>query len=467
MNLLSIFEQRKGFFLKNPYPSIKARREHLLSLKGILQEHAYDLARAVNEDFSGRAQAETLFLEVAPVIKAIEYCVGNLSKWTRPRKRRVSWYLKSSKACLIAQPLGVIGIITPWNYPIYLALTPLAYALASGNQCMIKCSELTPATGELLAHLISQHPTLHACVTIVNGSTEIAKEFAGLPFGHLLFTGSTEVGKQVMAAASSNLTPVTLELGGKSPALISRTVDVTLLDRLFMGKLFNAGQTCIAPDYVLLPKGMEAQFEKLFGEFLEKHYPNLMDNANYTSIISEHHRERLESLLADAANRGARLVEYGQSQKNTCKLPVYLLFDVNPDMAIMKEEIFGPILAVSSYESFQNALDSILEKPNPLSLYYFGNAREEIRFLQCNTLSGALVINDTIMHLAIDDLPFGGVGNSGMGHYHGEEGFNTFSKLKPVFTQGRISPVTWFYPPYGKLLTFFLRYFIGIKAEKK
>ena len=467
MNLLSIFENKKESFLKNSYPLIAERRDNLLALKRLLQTRASDLARVINADFSHRANAETLFLEVAPAIKAIEYCIANLCKWTKPRKRHIAWYLKPSKACLIAQPLGVIGVIAPWNYPIYLSIVPLVYALAAGNHVMIKMSELTPTTGLLLEQLINQHPALKEVITIINGGVDLAKEFAALPFGHLLFTGSSEIGKQVMATASQNLTPVTLELGGKSPALVSSSVEPAYLDRLFMGKLFNGGQTCVAPDYLLLPRGMEGRLENLFGKFLEKHYPDLINNDNYTSIISSHHKERLQDLLADAKSLGARVVEYGNEQNNNRKMPVYLLFDVKPDMAIMKEEIFGPLLPVSSYDTFQDALDVIVDKPNPLALYYFGNDDEEIRQLQRNTLSGALVINDTIMHLAADDLPFGGVGHSGMGHYHGQEGFDTFSKLKPVFIQRRFSPVTWLYPPYGLLLNLFLRYIAGIRSGKQ
>ena len=467
MNLLSIFEQKRELFQKNPYPLITTRRDNLQQLKRLLQEHAYDLARVISDDFSHRAQEETLFLEVAPAIKAIEYCMANLRKWSKSRKRHIPWYLTPSKASLIAQPLGVVGIIAPWNYPIYLSIVPLVYALAAGNPVMVKMSELTPATGLLLEKLINQNPALKAVITIINSDVDLAKEFSALPFGHLLFTGSSGIGKQVMAAASRNLTPVTLELGGKSPALVSSSVETVYLDRLFMGKLFNGGQTCVAPDYLLLPKGMENQLENLFGKFLEKHYSNLMNNDNYTSIISTHHKERLQGLLAEAKSRGARVVEYGQDQENSRKMPVYLLFDVKPDMAIMNEEIFGPLLPVSSYETFQDALNVILEKPNPLALYYFGKDAGEIRLLQRNTLSGALVINDTIMHLAADDLPFGGVGHSGMGHYHGQEGFDTFSKLKPIFIQRRFAPVTWLYPPYGRLLNLFLRYIAGIRSGKQ
>jgi coniferyl-aldehyde dehydrogenase len=465
MDLSTAFEKLKKSFQTNPYPSISSRRENLLAIKRLLKDHAMDLVEAVNKDFSHRSDKETLFLEISPAINAIDYCLKNLGKWTKKRKRHVSWYLKPSVASVIAQPLGVVGIIVPWNYPIYLSVVPLAYAIVAGNQVMIKFSELTPLTGNAFDKLFKALP-LSQSVAVINGDIELAKEFAALPFGHLLFTGSTNVGKEVMATASKNLTPVTLELGGKSPAIVSTKVNINYLERLFMGKLFNAGQTCIAPDYLLFPASFEQQLEALFGEFIDSHYPELMDNVNYTSMISLQHKARLESLLNDAIEKGARVVQFGEFKENSRKFPVCLLFNVNKSMRIMQEEIFGPLLPIVTYNTFNETIDAINSMPNPLALYYFGDNKEEINLLQYHTLSGALTINDTIMHLAIDDLPFGGVGQSGLGQYHGYEGFLTFSKLKPLYEQRRISPISWFYPPYGKLIYYFLRYFAGIKFKE-
>lgn len=466
MMLIHQFEQQKKQYTDNPYPSFLQRKEALLAIKELLQHQANAFAFAVNQDFSHRARQETLFLEISPSIKAVDYCLKHLKQWMAAKKRRVSWYLKPSTAKVIAQPLGVVGIIVPWNYPIYLAIVPIIYALAAGNQVMVKCSELTPATGQLLASLFSQS-VLNQYVKIINGDASVAQQFSQLPFGHLLFTGSTATGKQVMANASTNLTPVTLELGGKSPVILSNTINESYLERLFMGKLFNAGQTCIAPDYLLIPKGQEARLEAVFKDFIAKHYPNLIHNDNYSSIISEHHKQRLEALLTDARDKGARIVAFGENNSIGRKLPVYLLFDVHQDMRVMQEEIFGPLLPVMAYDEFDQALAIINRNPTPLALYYFGHNQNEINQLTFQTLSGALTINDTIMHIAIDDLPFGGVGQSGMGHYHGHEGFLTFSKLKPVFVQKRFSPVRWFYPPYGRLIDTFLRYFSGIRLKNK
>ncbi|MDP1604521.1 MAG: coniferyl aldehyde dehydrogenase [Legionella sp.] len=465
MDLSNAFEKQNKSFQINPYPSINDRLVNLLIIKRLLQTRAMDLVKAVNQDFSHRSDKETLFLEISPAINAIDYCLKNLKKWTKPQKRQVSWYLKPSEASVIAQPLGVVGIIVPWNYPIYLSIVPLAYAIAAGNNVMVKFSELTPITGNTFNKLFKSL-SLSQSVTIINGGVDVAKAFASLPFGHLLFTGSTAVGKDVMAAASKNLTPVTLELGGKSPAIISASVNTKYLERLFMGKLFNAGQTCIAPDYLLIPPDFEPQLEASFAEFINSHYPSLMDNDSYTSLISEHHKERLDQLLLDAKAKGARIVQFGDKQENSRKFPVCLLFNVNNSMRIMQEEIFGPLLPVATYKTFPEAVDVINSMPNPLALYYFGDNKEEINLIQFHTLSGALTINDTIMHLAIDDLPFGGVGQSGLGQYHGYEGFLTFSKLKPLYKQRRISPVSWFYPPYGKLIDYFLRYFAGIKFKE-
>lgn len=465
VQLIRLFQEQKKDFQTEPYPSLSCRMENLRALKQLLQEHASELADAITQDFSYRALEETLLLEVFPAINAINYCLKQVRKWIKPRKRQVAWYLKTSKASVTAQPLGVVGIMVPWNYPLYLAIVPLAYALAAGNRVMIKLSELTPHTGKLLASLIEKTPELKALVILVNGGVDIAKTFATLPFGHLLFTGSTAVGKEIMATASKNLTPVTLELGGKSPAILSTTMKPHFLKRLFMGKLFNAGQTCIAPDFLLIPKSFETSMQASFSDFMAAHYPHFSDNANYSNLISQQHVERLDALLADAEAKGARIVRYGDRVGR--RFPVYLLFNVDASMRVMQEELFGPLLPIVGYETFDEAISLIKSMPNPLALYYFGEDKQERELLQRHILSGALTVNDTIMHIAVDDLPFGGIGQSGLGQYHAQEGFEMFSQMKPVFIQGRFSPITWFYPPYGTLLRLFLRYFAGIKLKER
>ncbi|HAT1596161.1 TPA: aldehyde dehydrogenase family protein [Legionella pneumophila] len=466
MELMAEYQSLHQQLKSNPYPSLSERKAQLIAIKKILQTEAYTLAEAINKDFTHRPVEETLFLEIFPTIKAINFCLKKMKKWMKKRRRNVSWLFIPAKAYVIPQPLGVVGIMVPWNYPVYLALVPAIYALAAGNRVMIKMSELSPHIGDTLLKLMHAAGLNHS-IRVINGDIELSKQFASLPFGHLMFTGSTNVGKLVMKAASDNLTPVTLELGGKSPAILSPTMNPAYFKRLFMGKLFNAAQTCIAPDYLLIPKGWEDRVEREFRKFINTFYPDLMSNEQYSNIISERHKKRLLDLVEDARSKGARIVEFGHSIPNSSKLPVFLLFDITNDMLVMKEEIFGPILPVLTYNSINDAVDYINSSPNPLALYYFGEDKIEIKIIQTKTLSGALTINETLMHIAIDDLPFGGVGHSGMGHYHGKEGFDTFSKLKPVLVQRFISTVSWLYPPYGALMRMFLAWVGGIKLKEK
>lgn len=446
------------------YPLLQDRKNRLLALKNALQKNPYPLVEAINLDFTHRSAEESLFLEIFPAIQAVKYCLAHLKSWMKKRKRHVAWTLQPASAYIMPQPLGVVGIMVPWNYPIYLALVPALYALAAGNRVMIKMSELSAHTGLALQGFI-ERAGLSKHIVVVNGDVEVAKVFSTLPFGHLLFTGSTQVGRMVMKAASANLTPITLELGGKSPAILSKTMNKSYFNRLFMGKFFNAAQTCVAPDYLLVPTGWEEQIEQEFSVFLRDYYPNLLGNDNYTSIISPEHKQRLMDLLADAKAKGARVVEPGDFESPLSKMPMYLLFDVTDDMLVMQSEIFGPLLPVLTYSNFAEAISRVNQAANPLALYYFGEDKAEINQLCTQTLSGALTINDTIMHVAIDDLPFGGVGSSGMGQYHGQEGFDTFSKLKAVMVQKRLSPMTWLYPPYGKLLRLVLSKVGGIKLK--
>ncbi len=467
MSLQSQFSSLQEEHCLAPYLSYNVRRQTIKKIKLLLQQHADELATAVSEDFGHRSRDETLFLEVLPVINAINYCLKNLRAWMKKRNRHVPWQLQPASAYIFPQPLGVVGIMVPWNYPLYLSLVPLVYALAAGNRVLLKMSELSPHIGITLAQLLLECGIDEREVVVVNGPVELAQEFAALPFAHLLFTGSTATGRHIMRAASNNLTPVTLELGGKSPAIISSSAKPDYFNRVFFGKLVNAGQTCIAPDYLLISPELEATIEQTCVDFLHTHYPDLMNNDDYTNIISAQHQQRLLALLDDAREKGARIVAVGKRAEHSQKLPFYLVFEATPSMRIMQEEIFGPLLPVLTYRSFADALDLINTRPKPLALYYFGENKDEINQLQTQTLSGALVINDSITHVAIDDLPFGGVGDSGMGQYHGREGFDTFSQLKPVVVKGRISSLSWFYPPYGKLLRFFLTWVGGMSVTKK
>ncbi|RUR19739.1 coniferyl aldehyde dehydrogenase [Legionella sp. km535] len=465
MDLNSQFKALEDEHQLNPYPSAQDRKKNLVAIKKALQSEAYAIAEAINKDFTHRAVEETLFLEIFPTINAINYCLKKMKRWMKKRRREVSWLLFPASAYTVPQPLGVIGNLVPWNYPLYLSIVPAVYALAAGNRVMIKMSELSNHTGLVLQSIVRSAGLDHY-VQIVTGDVEVSKQFSTLPFGHLMFTGSTAVGKLVMKSASDHLTPITLELGGKSPALLSSTMNKKYFNRLFMGKLFNSAQTCIAPDYLLVPEGWEGIVEEEFNKFIQKHYPDLMNNDNYSNIINDNHKLRLLDLVKDARAKGARVVEFGELKDSSNKLPVFLIFDVTSDMKIMQEEIFGPILPVLGYKTFRDAIAVINTLPNPLALYYFGEDTLEKKMVQTRTLSGALTINDTLMHIAVDDLPFGGVGSSGMGQYHGQEGFDAFSKLKPILVKGSFSPGVFLYPPYGALMRFFLAYIAGIKIRK-
>ncbi|WP_313131798.1 coniferyl aldehyde dehydrogenase, partial [Stutzerimonas nitrititolerans] len=374
-----------------------------------------------------------------------------LRKWMKPSRRSVGLAFQPASARVLYQPLGVVGIIVPWNYPLYLAIGPLIGALAAGNRVMLKMSESTPATGQLLKDLLAQVFTEDQ-VAVVLGEADVGIAFSRLPFDHLLFTGSTSIGRQVMRAAADNLTPVTLELGGKSPAIVSAGVPLEdAAERIAFGKTLNAGQTCVAPDYVLVPKDRLEGFVEAYRQVIQRFYPQLSDNPDYTSIINPRQYARLQDYLDDAQTRGARLLplfEQGQARR----MPHHLLLNVTDEMRVMQDEIFGPLLPVVPYDDLQQALAYVNARPRPLALYYFGYDKAEQQAVLENTHSGGVCLNDTLLHVAQDDLPFGGVGPSGMGHYHGHEGFLTFSKAKGVFVKQRFNAARMIYPPYGKAL---------------
>ena len=386
-----------------------------------------------------------------PSLHSIDYTLKHLKHWMKPSPRRVGAVFQPASAKVIYQPLGVVGVIVPWNYPVFLAIGPLIGALAAGNRVMLKLSEFTPATGRLLKDLLGRiFPEDR--VAVVLGEADVAVAFSGLAFDHLLFTGSTHVGKLVMRAAADNLTPVTLELGGKSPAIVS--ADVPLKDaaqRIAWGKTLNAGQTCIAPDYVLVPQNRVEGFVEAYRQAVHGFYPTLIDNPDYTAIISERQVARLEGLQSDAVDKGARAISlYDQGQGR--RMPHTLLVDVSDDMQVMQEEIFGPLLPIVAYTDLDQALAYINDRARPLALYYFGYNKAEQQRVIHNTHSGGVCINETLQHVGVEDMPFGGVGHSGMGHYHGHEGFLTFSKAKSVLIKQRLNSSALAYPPYGRTL---------------
>ena len=453
-SLLCLFDAQYQASRAQATVSLALRRERLLKIRTLLEKHGAELAQAVQADFGVRSPQLTEIADLFVLRTLISSMLKNLPRWMKPVKVRTPLYLQPSHACLQRQPLGVVGVISPWNYPVQLSLGPVITALAAGNRVMLKPSELTPQTSALLADLIGQS-FLPDELCVVQGDGTVAAGFASLPFDHLFFTGSTAVGRKVAEAAAANLTPTTLELGGKSPCIIDASCDLNQAAiKIAHGKLLNAGQTCIAPDYVLLPRGREAAFAEAFARAVGKLFPAIDGNPDYAAIIGPRHHERLQALLAQAQEQGARLqvVNPGGAATSSAsrQMAPVLVFDLAPDARLLDEEIFGPILPVLPYDSLDEAIGHVNARPRPLALYWFGRdtvSRDKV--LAC-TVSGGVTVNDTLMHIAHPNLPFGGVGESGWGAYHGETGFLRLTQQKPVLFQSRWARGDLFYPPYGK-----------------
>lgn len=431
---------------------LSTRRDRLLRMKTLIEDHGAALAQAVQKDFGVRSPQLTEIADLFVLRTLLSHTLKSLPKWIKPQKVSTPLYLQPASAYLQRQPLGVVGVVSPWNYPVQLALGPVITALAAGNRVMLKPSELTPATSGLMAELIGKaFAADELCVVLGDG--ELAAEFSSLPFDHLFFTGSTAVGRIVAKAAAANLTPTTLELGGKSPCIIDASCDMEAAAiKIAHGKLLNAGQTCIAPDYLLLPKGKEAAFGHAFAQAVAKLFPTISGNPDYAAIISPRHHARLQAMLVAAEASGAKLqvIDAGGDTGEHRQMAPVLAFDVPDSAQLMQEEIFGPILPVLTYGSLDAAIEYINARPRPLALYWFGTdhiARDKVL---AQTVSGGVTINDTLMHIAHENLPFGGVGESGWGSYHGEAGFLRLTMQKPVLVQSKWARGDLFYPPYGK-----------------
>lgn len=449
-------------FSRNPAPTRFERVDRLERLHNAILEYKDQLIEAVDQDFGGRAAAETLMIELLPVLEGIRYNKKNLGKWMGQSKRHVPLMLFGATTKVHYQPLGVVGIVVPWNFPIFLGLSPLAGAFAAGNLAMLKTSEFAPKTGELLKKMISAYFSDEE-VVVINGGVEVATAFTKLPFDHLVFTGSTQVGRIVMHAAAENLTPVTLELGGKSPAIIHDSFPIEeAAKRIAFGKGLNAGQVCVSPDYILVPRAKVEAFAEAFAESFAKHYPSLRNNPDYTSIITERQRDRLLDNLRDAEEKGAQVVTINpanDSFEGTRKLPMHVITNVSDDMRVMKEEIFGPLLPIVPYDSLEDAIAYVKERDRPLALYYFDWDKERAERILEETHSGGVCINEVMTHTVVDDMPFGGVGPSGIGHYHGKEGFLNFSKAKGVVRKGRFDASALIGAPWGnKYFNFFIKF---------
>jgi len=462
----TLLRLRKARYRQGP-PTYEQRVERLDKLAEVLVRRKDEIARAIDEDFGGRSRHESLLAEVFISISHIRYVRERLHEWMEPEPREVSWLFAPGRAEIRHQPLGVVGIISPWNYPFQLGVAPLVCAIAAGNVVMVKPSELTPKTSDLMEKILAEALPADVCA-VCKGGPDVGEAFSKLAFDHLVFTGSTRVGKVVMRAASENLVPVTLELGGKSPTIVADEFKIEVAaDRIMGGKLFNAGQTCIAPDYVLVPKGKVDAFVNAARAAVEKMYPTLRSNKDYTAIINQRHWDRLTSYVTECKDKGVKVVEINPAgeelDREAHKLAPTLVIEPGDELMVMQEEIFGPILPVKSYGTLDEAMAYINEHPRlrPLALYYFGHHDEGLEKVLDHTHAGGVTINDTMLHFAQEDLPFGGIGPSGMGHYHGKEGFDQFTKKKPVFYQARVNGTALMRPPYGKALDLVLRFLLG------
>jgi len=461
----AILTRLKDAQRKSGAPSYEKRIERLDKLLKGLLIHRDDFVRAISDDFGNRSKHETLVAEVFTTINTIKHARAHLHEWMEVEPRPVSWLFAPARAEVVAQPLGVVGIIAPWNYPMQLALAPAAIALAAGNRVMIKPSELTPKTGEMMAKLAKEMFTDDELV-VVTGGADVGAAFSSLAFDHLLFTGSTRVGKVVMKAAAENLVPVTLELGGKSPTLVTDDFPIDVAaTRIMYGKIFNAGQTCIAPDYALVPRKQLDRFVDECKAAVAKMLPTIKSNTDYTSIVNAKHFERLKGYLEEAKKKDAKVIEVNPAKEELSseqhRLAPTLVVDPPKDLALMNEEIFGPILPILPYDSLDEAIAYVNEHARPLALYVFSYDDDATQKVLDHTISGGVSVNETLMHFAQDDLPFGGVGPSGMGHYHAREGFDTFSKKKPIFYQARLNSTGMLRPPYGKTIDLALRFLVG------
>lgn len=438
-----------------PFPDWPTRRDRLQRLRKLIIDNEVAIETAIDADFGGRPALETQIAEIFPSLAELRTALRHGKRWMRTRRVGVSRWFLPARAWIMPRPLGVVGIIVPWNYPLGLSLGPLVGALAAGNRAMIKLSEFTPAFSELMRGLVAQHFAPDE-VCIVTGGPDVAAAFSALPFDHLVFTGSTAVGRRVMQAAGANLTPVTLELGGKSPAVIAPGYDIArAAARIMNGKLVNAGQTCIAPDYVLVPRDRLEAFVEAASAQATRMYPNGLSDADYCSIVNPRQYQRLCGWLDEAVAAGVRTVDAFRGparDERTHRMAPTLLVAPDPALTLMREEIFGPLLPVLPYDTPDQALALINELPHPLALYWFDNDRARAEDALRRTHVGGACLNDTLLHFAQDELPFGGVGASGMGHYHGQWGFDALSKLTPVFRQSRLNGMALFMPPYRPLV---------------
>jgi coniferyl-aldehyde dehydrogenase len=468
--MLDLLDRQRADYLKHGEVAASTRIDRLDRAIALLVDHQQRLVDALSADFGHRSKHQSLFTDIAASIGPLKHAKKHLAEWMKPEKRKVDFpmNLLGAKARVEYQPLGVVGVISPWNFPVNLTFTPLAGILAAGNRCIIKPSEYTPATSQAMSELIAgAFDELE--ISVVVGGPQTGADFAGLPFDHLLFTGATSVARHVMRAAAENLVPVTLELGGKSPVIVGRSADIEkTTDAIMAGKMLNAGQICLAPDYVFVPKENVGEFVESTQRSVKKMFASLIENDDYTSIVNQRHFDRLNDYVEDAKQKGARVVEINPANEDFRQQPHHkiaptLILDANDSMKVMQDEIFGPVMPVQTYDDVSEAVNYVNEHARPLGLYYFGTDANEQHRVLTHTTSGGVTVNDVVMHVAQEDLPFGGVGPSGMGAYHGRDGFKTFSHAKSIFTQSKIdlAGLVGLRPPYGEKIEKLLKTQIG------
>ncbi|OYX51752.1 MAG: hypothetical protein B7Y90_00040 [Alphaproteobacteria bacterium 32-64-14] len=454
-----IEEQRAAQRREGP-PSARLRIERLYELEDMVRKRADAFADAISADFGNRSRFETSLLEVAVLISGIRHARKNVKWWMEPSHREVDLNFWPGAAWVRSEPLGVVGIVSPWNYPLQLALAPLCEALAGGNRCIIKPSEHTVNVSDLLKRAIRE-TFKQEVVAVVLGGPDVAADFTRQPFDHIVFTGSTSVGRKVARSAAEHLTPTTLELGGKSPAVICPSASMAkAVKSIALGKFLNAGQTCIAPDYVLAPRERAMEFAELAMAEARKLYPDL--GPDYSSLISVSAFDRMTAAVNEAEQGGAKVMRHpAPSDRERRILPPVVVVNPPQGSMLIRDEIFAPVLPIIGYDSLQDALDWINSHPHPLALYVFAEDRREQSYVMDNTRSGGVTINATLLHFAQEGLPFGGVGASGWGAYHGKAGFDRFTHQRAIFRTGFVNPANWLAPPYGKrarrLLRFLMR----------
>jgi aldehyde dehydrogenase (NAD+)/coniferyl-aldehyde dehydrogenase len=459
-DLLRVLERLREQHRAEPYPAVATRRKLLSALERLLEQHSAELARAVAADFGHRSVHDTRLGDIWLPLSQIRYLRSRVAVWAQPEHRAPLWVFRPGRARVVYQPKGVVGIISPWNYPVMLAISPLAGALAAGNRVMLKLSEHVSRTSELLARVLERELP-HEFVQVVLGGAEVGQAFAELPFDHLLFTGGESVGRKVALAAAKNLVPVTLELGGKCPAILQRGFSVErFAARIVQGKCYSAGQSCVAPDYLLVPRESVSQVVEQLQARVKQCFGTLRDNPDYSAVATPERKQRLLRLLDEAVQKGASQRVFNPADEvldQSQKMALVALWDVPDDASVMREEIFGPLLPIVPYDTFDDALRYVNARPRPLALYYFDEDGVRIGRVLTETISGGVTINDTLLHFLCDSLPREGTGASGNGAYFGRRSFETFSHSKSVFLQSRFSGVGTFAPPYGRFIEWMLK----------